>query len=112
MQTSLDRESVKDTDLQLCKTAGRDVAGISGGATAPTDSRSSDISIFGVRVWGSRRPVGDPAWPGPCVAEVEMSEMLQFVFGIDLHFCKSAGQDVFRVSLARGQFSFCNFSDI
>ena len=48
VQMSLDRESVKDTDLQLCKTAGRDVAGISGGATAPTDSRSSDISIFGV----------------------------------------------------------------
>lgn len=41
---SLEREYPKATDLHLCKIAGRGVAGISGGATAPTDSRSSDIS--------------------------------------------------------------------
>ena len=41
-----------------------------------------------------------------------MSEKLQFVIGRDLHLCEPPGQGVFRVWLARGQFSFCNFCDI
>ena len=92
---SLEREYVNDTDLQIRKTAGQGIAANVGGTPVLTDSRSSDISACEEAGWGSRRPVGDPARPGPCVAEARMSEMLQFVIGAHFHYRKSAGQSVF-----------------
>lgn len=53
VQMSLDRDCVKDSDLQLCKTAGQGIAGDFGGAPVLTDSRSSDISTFGEAGFGA-----------------------------------------------------------
>lgn len=48
---SLERECVKDTDLQLRKTAGQGIDAKFGGAPVLTDSRSSDISTFEVQLF-------------------------------------------------------------
>ena len=109
---SLERECVNDTDLQIRKAAGQGIAGNVGGTPVLTDSCSSDISACEEAGWGSRRPVEDRARPGPCVAEVQMSEKLQFVIGAHFHYRKSAGQSGFEFRWFGDNFPFCNFSDI